>query len=136
MDAVSENVGVVRAYLAAIERFDPAGIDRCLDPDVVQTEFPNRLYPKGQVRGFRKMREDLPKGETVLRAQTYRIDTIFGAASQVVVEAKWEGVLNVSLGKLRPGDTMIAHICMVFTLEGGKITVQRNYDCYEDFTAE
>ena len=135
MDAVSENVRVVRTYLEAIERFDPAGIDQCLAVGVVQTEFPNRLYPKGQVRGFQRMREDLPKGATVLRTQTYRIDTIFGAGNQVVAEAHWEGVLNVAIGKLRPGDTMIAHSCMIFTLEGGKITAQRNYDCYEDFMA-
>lgn len=28
---------------------------------------------------------------------------------------------------------MVAHICIVFTVRDGRIFLQRNYDCYEDF---
>lgn len=37
--------------------------------------------------------------------------------------------------QVQPGDTMVAHICMVFTLRDGRIVAQNNYDCYEDFAA-
>jgi ketosteroid isomerase-like protein len=43
------------------------------------------------------------------------------------------GKSNVPLGRLKPGDAMIAHICMVFTVKDGRIVAQRNYDCYEEF---
>ena len=46
---------------------------------------------------------------------------------------RWEGILDVPLGRLQPGDAMVAHICMVFTLRDGKIVRQVNYDCYEEF---
>ena len=39
------------------------------------------------------------------------------------------------VGKLQPGEALVAHICMVFRLQDGRIIEQRNYDCYEDFTA-
>ena len=129
------NVATVRAYLDAIERFDVDAAGALLHPDIVQTEYPNKLYAKGQVRGREVMLGDLPKGRQVLRRQAYPIETIFAAGGRVVVETRWEGVLNVPLGRLQPGDIMVAHICMVFTLEGGRIFAQKNYDCYEDFAA-
>ena len=129
------NLATVRAYLAAIERFDVESVAALLDPEVIQTEYPNKLYAKGQVRRRDDLLRDLPKGRQVLRGQAYPIETILASQDQVVVETRWEGVLNVPLGRLQPGDSMVAHICMVFTLAGGKIVAQKNYDCYEDFSA-
>lgn len=127
------NVDLVRAYLAAIERFDGAAAGALIDEGMVQTELPNKLYAQGQVRTKAEMMRDLPKGRAVLRSQTYPIDAIFGAGERVTVETKWTGVLNVPLGRLKPGDAMVAHICMVFTVRDGRIVAQRNYDCYEEF---
>ncbi len=127
------NVAAVRAYLGAIERFDVEAVSALLHEDIVQTEYPNRLYAKGQVRGREVMLRDLPKGRAVLRSQAYPIETIVASGDKVVVETHWEGVLNVPLGRLQPGDSLVAHICMVFTLMSGKIVTQKNYDCYEDF---
>ena len=130
-----ENIAVVRAYIEAVERFDADAAAALLHADVVQTELPNKLYAKGQVRGRGELMRDLPKGRQVLRSQAYPISTIFAAGDRVAVETRWEGVLNVPLGRLQPGDAMVAHICMIFTLRGGKIVGQKNYDCYEDFAA-
>lgn len=129
------NISAVRAYIGAIERFDEGAAAALLHPDIVQTEHPNKLYAKGQVRGRDEMLRDLPKGRTVLRSQSYPIETIFAAGDKVAVETRWEGILNVQLGRLQPGDAMVAHICMIFTLRDGKIVRQQNYDCYEDFAA-
>ena len=60
-------------------------------------------------------------------------ETIHGAGDMVTVETRWEGIVNVPLGTLKPGDAMVAHICMVFTLRDGMIVRQVNYDCYEPF---
>jgi len=97
-------------------------------------ERPNRLYKDGQVRGFEQMMRDLPRAAQVLQRQSYDVATVFASGEQVVVEARWEGIVNVPLGRLMPGDAMVAHIAMVFTLKDGKIVRQVNYDCYEDFS--
>jgi ketosteroid isomerase-like protein len=130
-----ENMAIVRAYLNAIERFDVDAAAALLHPEVIQTEYPNRLYTKGQVRRREDLLRDLPKGRQVLRRQAYPIATIVASGSRVVVETRWEGVLDVPLGRLQPGDSMVAHVCMVFTIAGGKVVAQTNYDCYEDFSA-
>src|SRR5690606_27822390 len=130
-----DNIATVRAFIEAVERFDADAAEGFLDAQVVQTELPNKLYAKGQVRGRGDLIRDLPKGRQVLRSQAYPISTIFAAGDKVAVETRWEGVLNVPLGRLQPGDSMVAHICMIFTLRDGKIAAQRNYDCYEDFAA-
>ena len=129
------NLQVVRDYLAAVERLDVEALAGLLDADAVQVERPNKLYKDGQVRGTEQMLRDLPRARRVLRRQAYPIETIFAAGDKVAVEARWEGVVNVPLGRLQPGDAMVAHICMLFTLRDGKIVRQVNYDCYEDFTA-
>jgi ketosteroid isomerase-like protein len=130
-----KNVALVRAYIAAIERFDVETLGQILHPDIVQTEYPNKLYAAGQVRGREQMLRDLPKGAKVLRSQEYPIESIFAAGDKVTVETRWEGIVNVPLGRLQPGDAMVAHICMIFTLKDGRIVAQKNYDCYEDFAA-
>jgi ketosteroid isomerase-like protein len=127
------NVATVRAYISAIERFDVEAASALLHDEIVQTEYPNKLYARGQVRGREALLRDLPKGRAVLRSQAYPIETIVASGDKVVVETRWEGVLNVPLGRLQPGDSMVAHLCIVFTLTNGKIVTQKNYDCYEDF---
>lgn len=131
--SVEANVATVRDYVAAVERLDVDAVARLIEPAIEQVERPNKLYRDGQLRGAEQMLRDLPRGSQVLRQQSYAIGTIFGAGDQVVVEARWEAIVNVSLGRLAPGDTMVAHICMVFTLRNGRIVRQVNYDCYEDF---
>lgn len=133
MSIEENNMATVRALIAAIERFDVAAASALYRSDVVQTEYPNRLYAEGQVRTREVMMRDLPKGAQVLRSQRYPIETILAAGDKVTVETRWEGVLNVPLGSLQPGDSMVAHICMVFTLADGRVTAQKNYDCYEPF---
>lgn len=125
---------VVRQYIGAIERFDVEAVGRLLHPDVVQIERPNKLYAKGQVRGYAEMLRDLPRGAKVLRRQSYPIAAIHEAGETVIVETRWEGIVNVPIGALQPGDAMAAHICMLITLRDGQVIRQVNYDCYEDFS--
>lgn len=130
----ARNMEVVRTYLGAVERLDVEAAAACLDPVIEQVERPNRLYKDGQVRGFEQMKRDLPRAAQVLQRQSYDVATVFASGEQVVVEARWEGIVNVPLGRLMPGDAMVAHIAMIFTVKDGKIVRQVNYDCYEDFS--
>lgn len=130
----ARNMEVVRTYLGAVERLDVEAAAACLDPVIEQVERPNRLYKDGQVRGFEQMMRNLPRAAQVLQRQSYDVATVFASGEQVVVEARWEGIVNVPLGRLMPGDAMVAHIAMIFTVKDGKIVRQVNYDCYEDFS--
>lgn len=130
----ARNMEVVRTYLGAVERLDVEAAAACLDPVIEQVERPNRLYKDGQVRGFEQVMRDLPRAAQVLQRQSYDVATVFASGEQVVVEARWEGIVNVPLGRLMPGDAMVAHIAMIFTVKDGKIVRQVNYDCYEDFS--
>lgn len=132
-----KNADIVRAYVEAVERFDETMALAYLHPDMRFHELPNRIRPQGGVDDIEALRTGLRRAAEgkVLRAQRYRIDTVIEAGERVVTEARWEGELAVPVGRLQPGDTMIAHICMVFRLAAGLIIEQRNYDCYEDFAA-
>ena len=124
---------VVRAYIGAVERFDVATVASLLDAAMVQRELPNLLYASGQVRSRAAMLEDLPKGQRVLRSQRYDILSVIEQGDHVAVEARWEGVLAIPLGRLSTGDPIVAHIAMLFEVRQGRIVSQRNYDCYEAF---
>lgn len=131
------NAEIVRTYVDAVQRFDEATAFALLHPGMKFHELPNRIRPKGGIddltaiiAGFRRAAEG-----KVLSSQSYIFGDVIEAGDRVVAEARWEGVVAVPLGRLQPGDKMVAHICMVFRLIDGRIIEQRNYDCYEDFTA-
>ncbi|HTO27429.1 MAG TPA: nuclear transport factor 2 family protein [Devosia sp.] len=128
---------IVRAYIAAVESFDEAGAFALLHPEMVFHELPNRIRPKGGADNLEAMRVGFRRAAEgkVLRGQRYIIGAVIEAGDQVVVEARWEGDLVIPLGRLQPGDMLVAHLCMVFRLQDGQIIEQRNYDCYEDFSA-
>jgi ketosteroid isomerase-like protein len=126
-------VEIVRAYIAAVETFDEAAAFALLHPQMEFHELPNRIRPKGGVDDLDAMRAGFRRAAEgkVLRAQRYLLGEIVVAGDRVVVEARWEGDLVVPVGKLQPGDQLVAHLCMVFRLADGLIIEQRNYDCYE-----
>ena len=131
------NIEIAKSYIAAVQRFDEAVALPLMHPDIKFHELPNRIRPKGGVDDFAAMQAGMRKAAEgrVLRSQRYILGDAIEAGDRVVIEARWEGVVAIALGRLQPGDTMVAHICMVFRLMDGRIIEQRNYDCYEDFSA-
>ena len=131
------NGEIVLAYIEAVQSFDEAGAFALLHPEMTFHELPNRIRPKGGVDDLAAMREGFRRAAAgkVMSGQRYVIGEVLDADNRVVVEARWEGDLVVPLGRLQPGDTLVAHLCMVFRMVGGRIIEQRNYDCYEDFAA-
>lgn len=128
---------IVRAYIAAVESFDEEAAFALLHPEMMFHELPNRIRPKGGVDDLAAMRAGFRRAAEgkVLSAQRYIIAEVIEANDRVVVEARWEGDLVIPIGRLQPGDTLVAHLCMMFRLKDRRICEQRNYDCYEDFTA-
>jgi ketosteroid isomerase-like protein len=131
------NAEVVRAYIAAVERFDEEAAFALLHPEMMFHELPNRIRPKGGVDDLAAMRAGFRRAAEgkVLSGQRYIVGDVIEADDRVVVAARWEGDLVIPVGRLQAGDTMVAHICLMFRLKDGRIWEQRNYDCYEDFTA-
>lgn len=131
------NTEIVEAYIAAVQRFDAAAVAALLHPEMKFHELPNRIRPAGGVDDLAAMMAGLRRAAEgkVLSSQRYMIGDIIAAGDRVMVEARWEGVLAIPIGRLAPDDAMVAHICMVFRLVDGRIVEQRNYDCYEDFSA-
>jgi ketosteroid isomerase-like protein len=131
------NLEIVETYLDAVERFDVEAVEPLLHEVVMFEELPNRIRPKGgkddreaMLAGMRRAAE-----RKVLSAQRYILGDISEAADRIFIEGRWEGTLAMPIGRLGVGDTMVAHLCMIFAVKDGKIFWQRNYDCYEDFSA-
>lgn len=132
MSAHSHAVDLVRQYLSALERGDTGEALRgFFTPDAEQTEWPNRLNPRGQVSDVSGLLARSVQGAKVLRSQNYNILTAISFEDRVAVEATWTGTLAIPLGTLAPGETMTAHFAMFFELRDGRIFRQRNYDCFE-----
>jgi ketosteroid isomerase-like protein len=132
--AAVANLEVARRYLAAIEA-GAVGDDLAafFSPDVEQIEFPNRLVPTGGRRGLREMLEGALRGQKVLREQRYQVEHVFADGNAVVLEVLWVGTLAIDRGSIPAGHEMRAHFAVVLELRDGRITVQRNYDCFEPF---
>lgn len=129
-----DNLATARRYLAAV-----AGgaigeeLAAYYTPDVVQEEFPNRLVPNGARRGLAEMLEGAARGQQLMAAQTYDVDSALATGGQVALEVRWSGTLAIPLGSLPAGSVMRARIAIVLDFRDGKIAAQRNYDCYEPF---
>lgn len=125
---------LVRRYLAALAA-GAAGeeLRGFFTPDATQTELPNRLHPTGGTSTLATLLERSEQGRALLASQSYEIVSALAQGDRVAVEATWSGTLAVPLGSLPAGARMRAHFAMFFTLEGGRIRTQRNYDCFEPF---
>ena len=128
----SENISVVRAYLAAVES-GATGDDlaRFFTPDAMQIELPNRLNPHGGQSNLSTILLRAEQGRGLLRAQRFEVRSELAHDAKVAVEALWTGTLAAPLGELTAGAVMRAHFAMFFELEDGRIKLQRNYDCFE-----
>ena len=128
----SASLHAVRSYLAALERGATGEeLASFFTADAVQVELPNRLNPGGGQSDLPALLRRAEQGRAILREQRYEIVSELAHGPRVAVEARWTGVLAVSLGSLPAGATMRAHFAMFFELADGRIRVQRNYDCFE-----
>ncbi len=127
-----ENLDRARKYLEAIE----AGVTgdelgRFFAPDVVQEEFPNRFLPQGARRDLLTILDAAARGRAAMSSQTYRILHAVGDGNELALEVEWLGTVAVPMGPLPAGGTMRARFAVFLEYRDGKITAQRNYDCFE-----
>ena len=128
----SPNATIVRSYLAALDA-GATGEDlaRFFTPDAEQVELPNKLNPTGGRSDLPTLLRRAEQGQRLLLRQSYKVRSIVEQGAHVAVEASWSAVLALPVGSLASGQTMTAHFAMFFELREGRISSQRNYDCFE-----
>jgi hypothetical protein len=133
MSTEARNLATVREYLLALEQFATGeNLARFFSPEVVQQELPNRLSPQGVKRGLAEMLAGAERGKQVLTRQTYEIKNSLAHGNRLALEFEWVAILAQPIGHLAAGDAMRAHIAAFFEFaDDGRITLQRNYDCFE-----
>jgi ketosteroid isomerase-like protein len=128
----SGNIDLVRTYLKALQSGEAGdSLRKFFTDDVRQIEMPNQLNKNGQESGLEHILERSRKGQMLLQRQRYEIVSELAQGDRVAVEARWTGVLAVSLGTMAPGTEMKASFAMFFRFSNGRISVQRNYDCFD-----
>ena len=134
-DAVArgqENLELVKRYLEAIESAAPFDeVEQYLAPDIVQTEFPNQLVPKGATRGLPELGAAAASGRKVVSAQRYEIRNAVALGEHVALEVTWIGTLAIPFGTIPAGGEMTAHFGVFFVVRDGRIQTQNNYDCFD-----
>ena len=128
-----DRVKAARRILAAIETGDEATLRAVYAHDAVQVEHPNRLKPKGDRRQIDKIMADLKRGKAMLRSERYEVLEATAAGDVVALQVKWTGVVNVAVGALQPGDSMVCESAIFLKFQGDRVAEQHNYDCFEDF---
>jgi len=127
-----ESLEIVKQYLSAIESgasFEE--VQRYLAPDVVQTEFPNRLVPNGAIRRLPELAAAAASGRKVVSSQRYEIRNVVSVGEHVALEVRWAGTLAVPFGTIPAGGTMTASFGVFFVVRDGRIQTQNNYDCFD-----
>jgi ketosteroid isomerase-like protein len=128
-----DRLKAAQALLKAIEQGDGAALLAAYAKNAVQIEHPNRLKPKGDRRAPARMVEDLARGKKMLRSERYDVLEATVMGDQVALQVRWTGVVDVPVGALRPGDSMLCESAIFLKFQGDKIVEQHNYDCFEDF---
>ena len=126
------NLSAVRRYLTELQSGHSGEALRAFfTEDVLQVEFPNRLNPTGASSDLATILERSIRGQKLLESQTYAVVSEMVQGNRAAIEAHWSGVLGVPLGALKAGTTLQAHFAMFFLFRDGRISSQRNYDCFE-----
>jgi ketosteroid isomerase-like protein len=128
-----DRVKAARRLLAAIEIGDEATLRAIYAENVVQVEHPNRLKPNGDRREIDKMMADLKRGKAMLREEHYDVLEAISAGDSVALQVRWTGVVNMAVGALNAGDSMICESGIFLRFQEDRVVEQHNYDCFEDF---
>ena len=131
-DLATRNLEIVRQYLAAIEQsLSEETLSGFFAPDVVQEEFPNRFFPSGTRRDLPAILAGAQRGKQLLSRQRYDVRNAVADDRRVALEILWRGTLAADVAGQTAGAEIRAHLAVFIEMENGKITSQRNYDCYE-----
>lgn len=102
-------------------------------PDVVQTELPNRLNPKGVASHLNQILDRMEKSKKLLKSQNFEVTDVIVQEQTVVMQLIWTGVVATSVGTISTGQTMRGQFAMFLQFQNGQIIKQTNYNCFDDF---
>jgi len=125
-------ITLAHEYLAALES-GVAGeaLRRYFTADFVQTEYPNRLNPRGQESDLASLLERSERGKHMLLSQRFAVRNTVASGDQVALEIDWTGVLAIPVAGMPADGEMQARFAIFLEFRDGKIARQRNYDCFE-----
>ena len=125
------NLDTARRYLKAIEDGDANYVMSVFTSDAVLEQLPNRIYPQGKRGDLKQAQEAFEQGRKILSRQTYEITKEVVTGNLVALEVLWTGTLAISFGTLTAGSQMRCHSAIFLEFREGKISSQRNYDCFD-----
>ena len=127
-----EPTETIDRYLALIAdpTADPADFTHLLDPDMRFIEHPNLFSPRGSERNPAQMLASLAEGRQLLRDQRFDVVDHLVAGDRVATRVVWTGTLATAAPPFAAGARLRADSSMYFTLRGGRIARQENYDCF------
>lgn len=127
-----QNLETARRYISRLSSgAGPGDLEQFLGPDFLQQEFPNRFSPTGATRGLRETKEARARGQALLKAESFEIVNAVASADQVALELKWTGTVREDSGPFAAGQVLRAHFAIFLEFSEGRITRQRNYDCFD-----
>jgi predicted ester cyclase len=132
MPAPAENLALARQYLKTIESGGTVDeVAQFFASEVILEIFPSRFFPAGSRVNLEGMRSAAERGKKVMASQSYEIKNALAGGDQVALEVEFLGTLLVPFQHLPTGGQMRAPVAIFLTFKNGKITSQRNYDCYD-----
>ena len=99
-------------------------VGELLHPDVVVTEHPNKLNPKGARYDKAAIRAAGERGAALMASERYEVRALTVEGDRAVAQIAWTGTLN-------DGRSMHAQICSVIEVRDGTVWRQEQYDCFE-----
>jgi ketosteroid isomerase-like protein len=130
--APRENLAIARQYLKTIESGGTVDeLAQFFASEVILEIFPSRFFPAGSRANLEGIRSAAERGKKVMASQSYEIKNALASGDQVALEVEFLGTLLVPFQHIPAGGQMRAHVAIFLSFKNGKITSQRNYDCYD-----
>ncbi|WP_067815321.1 nuclear transport factor 2 family protein [Nocardia inohanensis] len=121
----------IRYHQAVAEFTAGAELAAFFHPDATHHEYPNALFPDGNIRNVQELCAAAEAGRRTLSSQSFEVLNAVAMGDQVALEVLWTGTTAIPLGSIPAGSTLRAHIATFLEFRDGLILAQRNYDCYE-----
>ena len=126
---------IIERYLSRIA--DPSveveRIAELLDDDMRFVERPNLVNPRGTTRNVAEMLASVAQGRELLTDQRFEVVDHLVAGDTIATRVVWTGTLAIDAPPYRAGSCIRADSFMHFTLRGGRIAHQENYDCFHPY---
>jgi ketosteroid isomerase-like protein len=127
-----ENLDLARRYIARLsDGAGPEELDSFFADDAVHEEFPNRLLPNGATRDRQAMKEARARGKALLSAERFELLNAVASGPHVALEVVWTGTVRVAAGPFAAGQALRARFAVFMEFRDGRISRQRNYDCFD-----